>query len=293
MSRVLVMCAVLVTLVSPATAQNRGQSSGQTNIHGPEATPPWLAPTAMDYATASAGLGAFYGLLRLNREVQRSPWTDPVLFDRGARNWLRVGSQDARNTLDSVSDLMLYTLMLAPNLVDIPVGWSRYGSRAAEMFVINVQAQGFAGMVTELTKLAIGRGRPYLHTCNGPDPDEECDAESRDESMISGHAAGAFTGAGLLCLHHVDGELFGNAAADTAMCASGLVLASATSLLRVSVDKHYVSDVLLGAAIGFVMGYWVPKWLHYRQPKGDGNTEITVAPMAGSSTLGLAIGGVL
>ena len=45
--------------------------------------------------------------------------------------------------------------------------------------------------------------------------------------------------------------------------AAGLTLAALTGYLRLAADKHYVSDVLAGTAVGAAVGWAVP-YLHYR-----------------------------
>jgi membrane-associated phospholipid phosphatase len=43
-----------------------------------------------------------------------------------------------------------------------------------------------------------------------------------------------------------------------------LASATVTSVLRVVADKHYTSDVLIGAVLGFGFGFGLPMLLHYR-----------------------------
>jgi membrane-associated phospholipid phosphatase len=55
-------------------------------------------------------------------------------------------------------------------------------------------------------------------------------------------------------------------------------LATADGVLRIMGDRHYLSDVLAGGALGFAFGYGVPTLLHYSVPL----TGLTLAPMKGS-----------
>jgi membrane-associated phospholipid phosphatase len=41
-------------------------------------------------------------------------------------------------------------------------------------------------------------------------------------------------------------------------------VATATALLRIVADKHYLSDVVVGAAVGTASGLLLPLVLHYR-----------------------------
>jgi membrane-associated phospholipid phosphatase len=46
-------------------------------------------------------------------------------------------------------------------------------------------------------------------------------------------------------------------------------LAAATAVLRVTGDRHYATDVLAGALVGFAIGYGVPTLLHYSLPEAS------------------------
>jgi hypothetical protein len=70
----------------------------------------------------------------------------------------------------------------------------------------------------------------------------------------------------LICIHHVENELLGPPW-DALSCAGGYAVAATTATFRVVADVHYASDVLLGAAVGTLVGYSVPL-LHYRKLGG-------------------------
>jgi hypothetical protein len=70
-------------------------------------------------------------------------------------------------------------------------------------------------------------------------------------------------GAGLVCSHHLNVPLYGNAYADAAACAIAAGAAVSTGVLRLVADRHYVTDVLAGAAIGAGAGFVMPMFAHY------------------------------
>jgi membrane-associated phospholipid phosphatase len=47
------------------------------------------------------------------------------------------------------------------------------------------------------------------------------------------------------------------------MCATMVTVATATGVLRILGDDHYMTDVIAGGALGFLVGYSLPKLLHY------------------------------
>ena len=90
--------------------------------------------------------------------------------------------------------------------------------------------------------------------------------------------------------HHTELGLLGEGG-DAAMCATGLAMASTVGLLRILADRHYASDVIMGAAVGLVSGWLVPWLLHY-DIGGPGRTEASLAPMIDANQLGAQIYGV-
>ncbi len=69
--------------------------------------------------------------------------------------------------------------------------------------------------------------------------------------FFSGHAAISATGAGLTCANHTRIALWGNRVADISACVLASLNALTTATTRVVADRHYASDVILGAGVGF------------------------------------------
>lgn len=114
-------------------------------------------------------------------------------------------------------------------------------SRPADRLAIGVVAYGLSGV------LALG----LKHTTHELRPDG-----SNTLSFPSGHTTDAFTGAALL-----DREFSG---VSPWIPIGGYAMATTTGLLRLTNDKHWVSDVLVGAGIGLLsteVAYHVYPWL--------------------------------
>jgi membrane-associated phospholipid phosphatase len=56
-----------------------------------------------------------------------------------------------------------------------------------------------------------------------------------------------------------------------------LTTAGTTAVLRVAARKHYVTDIVAGAAVGWAAGRFVPKWLE-REPRRQA-TQARLAPV--------------
>ncbi|MBC7171208.1 MAG: hypothetical protein H5U40_02210, partial [Polyangiaceae bacterium] len=97
---------------------------------------------------------------------------------------------------------------------------------------------------------------------------------------------------GLACFHQqqVPG-LYGTRAAGIGACASAMAMATTTSLFRVMADKHWASDVLVGAGVGLFAGWLLP-WLFHGRTFLDFEGEHvrgSVSPSVGQRSAGLEI----
>jgi membrane-associated phospholipid phosphatase len=151
----------------------------------------------------------------------------------------------------------------------------------------------------------VARARPYERYCDEDGNGFGCNNADRFASFYSLHSAVAFTSAGFSCAMHLSRSLYGDEVADGASCATSLVAAGAVAALRIAADRHYLTDVLLGSAMGLVVGYVVPLLLvPQRRPPGsppvDRGANVMVMPMfspgldgsMSTSTIGLSAAGV-
>lgn len=223
-----------------------------------------------------------------------SRWRGGVLFDDALRRALVASSADARASAARYGDALYYGLALYPLVVDTAlVTWGVHGQSdvALEMLGMNLEAYALSGAIA-LTAQKLGRVRPAERGCRGdPSYSLKCeDPTSLNQSLLSGHTAIAFTGAGLTCAHHRVLPLYGGSVADGAACVVALASASVSGALRLVSDDHYATDVLLGAAVGLLSGYGIPTWLHYgsrragaSRPAPPGSDEQPSAEPSGES----------
>jgi membrane-associated phospholipid phosphatase len=239
-------------------------------------------------ATGSMGLGLLLATLALE-PPDGATWQGAILLDGPTRGSLRASSASARDTMADVSDVLLYALMAMP-VIDAGVAWGVHGSPevALEMMAMTAQSFALTSLVTQLTKRLVGRERPYGELCDPEDPAEQCAGGSRYESFLSGHTSLAFTSAGLVCAHHESLPLFGGGPADAAACVLAVGAATTVGAMRIGADRHYLSDVMMGAALGLLSGYALPNWLHYDIGDDDPRTG---APEGGRITPMATLGG--
>ena len=107
-------------------------------------------------------------------------------------------------------------------------------------------------LLQHVAKFSVAQQRPFVHYAapgtHTPDVDD-------NSSFWSGHTSLAFS---LAVSAGVVADERGYAVAP-AVWITGLTLATATGYLRVAADKHYASDVIVGALMGSAVGVAWPK----------------------------------
>lgn len=113
----------------------------------------------------------------------------------------------------------------------------------------------YSELVVQVVKFSFGRQRPFVHF-----PVQLNTVPTQDDNLswFSGHATLAFgfaVSAGVVAHRH-------GSALEPVIWATGLTLAAATSYLRMAGDKHYLTDVLAGAAWGTASALVIPRLTH-------------------------------
>ena len=184
----------------------------------------------------------------------RVRWRGPILFDAQIRDRARLRSARARALAARASDCLLWGVCAFPIAVDaglVVIAARGHMVLGLRMLAMDATSLLMAGVLVMVIKHLAARERPtdegqakWLHV-------------ERNLSFIGGHTAMTFTGAGLIAAQHTHLPIYGHRGDLSAMvlawCAAALV-----SLLRVLADKHYASDVLVGAAVGIACGWAMP-----------------------------------
>ena len=242
--------------------------------------PAWPRFRATEYVVTglagTASLGVYLGI----SNPDPPHWTGGILFDEAVRHAVRLETRKRLGTARFTSDvfaLTTVTWVVGIDSLAVPLV-RRKSDVAGQLTLLDAEAYAVSTLITNSIFKLVGRARPSYVDCeNDPYFDSLCHINDTS-SFPSGHANFSFTGAGLSCAHHLHLALYGNRAADVLACSGTLALAGVTSGLRVFGDRHYASDVLFGAMIGFAVGYGVPTLFHYGKTRDT--TEIAQAPQA-------------
>jgi len=249
-------------------------------------SPNWNRFTSTQYALSATMAGSLIATSVLLDPVAEPRWRQGVFLDDSARSMLAARSESGRRIASSASDFLALGLVLYPFAIDtLLVAGVLRGSPdvAMQMGLIGLQAVLLTGLVTELTKELVGRARPDAGRCAAGDQ-SACGSSS--ESFLSGHTSGAFVGAGLICANHQNLALYGDGPAGAIACGTALTAATAVGGLRIAADRHHLTDVLAGAALGLAAGYLLPNLTNFDFGKSREKSTSTLTPMLGKGTFG-------
>lgn len=125
--------------------------------------------------------------------------------------------------------------------------------------LIVAEATALAMDVNQIVKFAVGRQRPFVHYGNHP-PDRQPDPDD-NLSFFSGHTTLAFS---LASAAGSVSSLRGYRSTPW-VWGVGMTLAATVGYLRIAADRHYLTDVLAGAAVGTAAGIALPRLFHGRK----------------------------
>lgn len=146
-------------------------------------------------------------------------------IDEGARDALKWENTSlAANLSDYALGTHVASTLAYTTLHNEEKRWEKTGA-VLGAYALNL------GLVQAL-KHSVGRTRP-----NGVNR----------ESFPSGHTSTAFVGAGAIC-----------AQGDVGLCVGSLIFAAGVGYLRIGANWHWLSDVGVGAGIGYAAGRYVP-----------------------------------
>jgi hypothetical protein len=255
--------------------------------------PRWRRFGAFNYVLTGASLAIAAGSYLIPEQTER--WHGRNEFDEWGWQHLGGGVYEDDLWARDVSDLLVSVNVSFPLLVDslIVTSWYRRSSDvASQMALITAEALVFSATIQAVVSGFANRERPYVRECGRrlPEDSEDCRNRDRYRSFFSGHTSNAFTAAGVTCTLHAHHAVFGDPVADGLTCGLALTSATTVGLMRVVGQRHYLSDVMTGAAIGSLSGFGFPWLLHYANfsaSTGTGSVRVQLVPLPN----GVAVGG--
>jgi membrane-associated phospholipid phosphatase len=216
---------------------------------------PWYrSRERVAHVAITAAGGIFYISTTTFFKTELAPatcdWCQAPSFDVRVRNALVWDTPSDADVISGAAGLFMLPLaMLALDGVPALRAGPDYASLIDSTLPI-VESEVAALVLTNVAKLSVGRQRPYAHFAPGVPFSLEDNL-----SFFSGHTSFAFaTAVSAGVVAHARGYSY-----EPYIWAGGLTIAAFTGYLRIAADKHYLSDVLVGAAVGTGVGLLIPQ----------------------------------
>lgn len=192
--------------------------------------------------------------------------------------WRAVRSPSSRlATASTVSDVI--GIALTPVAVigaDALLTWSAGGTwqNTAVDALIIIEAMTASQALNQTVKFLTGRERPFVAQVEPSEKPLIHHPEDNNLSFFSGHTAYVFSlvAAGAMVAHARGYSKW------WVILAVGLPLAAGTAMLRTVADKHYLSDVIVGASVGSLIGFTLPALFHRPINVGPVEANLSVSP---------------
>ena len=192
-------------------------------------------------------------------------WCTPPAFDSAVRDALLW--KDGARTADTLSTVLVaavpasaltYLLLSANGAGDFHAG-------LVDSLLVT-EAAAAALLVNQIVKLLVGRQRPHAHFGN----DLGYSRSEDNVSFYSGHTSLAFS---VVAATVTVASMRGYAGAGI-VAGVGFTLGAGIAYLRIAADQHYLTDVLVGAVIGGLVGWAVPRIFHSPSPAPSTGTAL-------------------
>ena len=293
-----------LSLSAPTRAQTNSlptKASQFTNIQ-PVGESPYSLKTSREAVLLGAGVVSYGAAYVVNKRldpltpnaVSRLNKANVSAFDRSATGHY---SPKAANLSDltllgsiGLTGAVMLSAKAAPGA--LPTGqlgqsYSFFNSELYTVGVMYVETMLLTNGLKSTVKDAVERTRPFAYNAAAPlDQKLEKDAQ---RSFYSGHAANAFATA--VFAAEIFRHYHPNSRAKAWVWVGSLGLATGTAVLRYEAGQHFPSDLLVGAAMGSLAGWGIPKLHQTRRRNGQAmnRQNLTVTPWSSNMASGISM----
>jgi membrane-associated phospholipid phosphatase len=217
-------------------------------------------------ASITAAMGLSVVLLAVYQPELRPAacrWCTPPGVDVSVRNAL-VWEEHARtaDVLSTVLDFAVPASALGYLLLSAN-GAGDFNAGLVDSLLVTEAVAG-ALLVNQVVKLLVGRKRPYAFFAH----DVGYSKSEDNLSFYSGHSSLAFSAmAAAVTVAAMRGY-----PGVGIFAGIGFTVATGVAYLRIAADQHWLTDVLVGAAVGGLMGWAIPRIFHSPSPSSTSTT---------------------
>ncbi|WP_044514259.1 phosphatase PAP2 family protein [Hymenobacter sp. DG25B] len=266
----LFLCGSLQLAVSPSVIAQQAPSPYHTRF-------------AVD-APITAGLGAVSGLGLYLISQKHGPSDEELAgLDRNALPRMdRFAAGKYSEDAILVSNILCYgSLAMAPGLLALNSDMrGRYGQVAG----LYLESMSATAALFTMSAGTVYRNRPFLYGTEGPANKRK--SRIATNSFFAGHTAHAATATFFAA--KVFHDFHPDSPVEPFVWGAAAIIPAAVGYARIEAGKHFLTDNLVGYAVGATMGIVVPQ-LH----KTAGRTGLSVMPIQGLNANGYSYGGLL
>ncbi len=201
-------------------------------------------------------------------------WCDVGPTDRAVRDRVVWRSTPAAEVASNVTALLAPLAAVGLDALAASHEGSPRGLPVDALLI--VEAAALAADANQLAKLLAGRERPFVHALPSDRKRDTGNVTDNNLSFFSGHATETFA---LAAAGGTVATLRGYRWAPLVWTVGGAI-AAATGYLRMAADKHWLTDVLVGAIVGAGVGFAVPYVFHRPASDSGGGLGQTASPLS-------------
>jgi membrane-associated phospholipid phosphatase len=217
----------------------------------------WDPSLDLTVTVGGAAVWVVSEVLKEGLAPSRCRWCNVDSVDAGARDtlvWRYPASADA---ISNVTGFVLAPVA-AVGLPALAAAHDRALGNAPEDALLVAEAAVVAADVTQLTKVILGRERPFVHALPPDEKRRTTQPSDNNLSFFSGHTSEACA---LASASGTIATMRGYRWAPLVWTIGG-GMAATTAYLRIAADKHWLTDVLVGLVVGGAIGFAVPYAFH-------------------------------
>jgi membrane-associated phospholipid phosphatase len=243
---------------------------------------PYRTRFAID-APITVGLGAVsgVGLYLVSQKDGLNQTQLAALNKNNVPKFDRFVAGNYSKTAQTVGDFIVYpTLLIAPGLLALDADVRSHYGQVLGLYLQTLLAQN---AIFTMTVGNVTRYRPFLY---GPEGGGDRNSHISTNSFYAGHTANTATATFFAAkVYH---DFNPGSAAEPLVWTAAAVVPAVMAYTRIEAGKHFLSDNIVGYAVGATVGIVVPQ-LH----KTAERTGLAVSPVQGLNVNGYSYSGLL